>query len=83
MINNLLNLKGFLNSPAGIAVFCVATAALLILILDLNYRLFAKRLLDYNGVRNFAAVDSLRGNIQSALGKRLCAGLYRLRRAKR
>mgnify|MGYP001036478986 FL=1 len=47
MINNLLNLKGFLNSPAGIAVFCVAAAALLILILDLNYRLFAKRLLDF------------------------------------
>ena len=37
----------FMASPAGIAIFVVVALALVILILGLNYRFFAKALLDF------------------------------------
>lgn len=44
---NLLAFMNFLKTPAGTAVFTVAAVVLLILILDLNYRIFTKYLLDF------------------------------------
>lgn len=47
MTAEMLAVPEFLTTPAGIAVLAVVAALLVILILELNYRFFAKYLLDF------------------------------------
>ncbi len=47
MNRQLSALSGFLTTPGGIAVLAVVAAVLLLFIIELNYRLFMKNILDF------------------------------------
>ena len=61
----------FLSSPAGIAVYCIVAAAVVVFFFSVNYRFFAKRVLDVIFGALLAAVTS------PVLG--ICAAVCRYR----
>ncbi len=67
----------FFQTPAGLALFSVSAAAIIIFILDVNYRIFAKRVLDFIFALLFTVILSPVLAVCSVISKVKCGVVYK------